>query len=179
MEKRGFTLWFTGLSGSGKTTVSCLVEKELRSRGYKVELLDGAAVRENLAKGLSFSKEDRETNIRRIGFVCELLTRNDVVAIAAAISPYRTARDENRARIRRFVEVYAKSGELLADRDVNAPGKNGHVRDLSGIGDPYEPPLHPDVVIERDRETPEQSVAKVIAKLEKMGYVGAMALTPV
>jgi adenylyl-sulfate kinase len=171
----GFTIWFTGLSGSGKTTASRLVEKELRARGFKVEVLDGDVVRENLSKGLGFSKEDRDTNIRRIGFVCELLTRNDVVAIAAAISPYREIRDENRARIGRFVEVYCKCPvEILAGRDVKGLYKkalNGEIKNFTGVDDPYEEPRNPEVVIETDKETPEESAAKVIAKLEELGYV--------
>ena len=176
MEHQGFTIWFTGLSGAGKTTVSRLVESELRARGYKVEVLDGDVVRENLSKGLGFSKEDRDTNIRRIGFVCELLTRNDVIAIAAAISPYRAIRDENRARVGgRFVDVYAKCPlDVLAERDVKGLYKKamrGEIKNFTGVDDPYEPPLNPEVVIESDQETPEQSAAKVIAKLEELGYV--------
>ncbi len=172
----GFTIWFTGLSGAGKTTVSRRVEKELRARGCKVEVLDGDVVRENLSKGLGFSKEDRDTNIRRIGFVCELLTRNDVVAIAAAISPYRAIRDENRARVGgRFVEVYCECPiEVLAERDVKGLYKKalaGEIKNFTGINDPYEPPLRPEVVVRSDLETPEQSAAKVIAKLRTLGYI--------
>ena len=173
---KGFTIWFTGLSGAGKTTVSRLVEKELRARGYKVEVLDGDVVRENLSKGLGFSKEDRDTNIRRIGFVCELLTRNDIVAIAAAISPYRAIRDENRARAGgRFIEVYCQCPiDVLAERDVKGLYKKalrGEIKNFTGVDDPYEPPLDPEVVIESDKESPEQSAAKVIAKLEELGYI--------
>ena len=175
MGTQGFTLWFTGLSGSGKTTASRLIEKELRARGLKVEILDGDVVRENLSKGLGFSKEDRDINIRRIGFVCDLLTRNGVVAISAAISPYRAVRDENRARIGRFVEVYAKCPiDVLAERDVKGLYKKamrGEIKNFTGIDDPYESPLNPEVVIESDKETPEQSVAKIMAKLEELGYV--------
>jgi adenylyl-sulfate kinase len=172
----GFTIWFTGLSGAGKTTVSRLIEKELRGRGYKVEVLDGDVVRENLSKGLGFSKEDRDTNIRRIGFVCELLTRNDVVAVAAAISPYRAIRDENRARVEgRFVEVYCQCPlEVLAERDVKGlyrKAMRGEIKNFTGVDDPYEPPFHPEVTIDSDKETPEASAAKVIAKLEDLGYV--------
>ncbi len=173
---QGFTIWFTGLSGAGKTTVSRLVEQELRARGLRVEVLDGDVVRENLSKGLGFSKEDRDTNIRRIGFVCELLTRNDVVAIAAAISPYRAIRDENRTRVGgRFVDVYCQCPlDVLAERDVKGLYKKamrGEIKNFTGIDDPYEPPLHPEVVIESDKETPEQSAARVSAKLEELGYV--------
>lgn len=173
---KGFTIWFTGLSGAGKTTISRLVEKELRARGCKVEVLDGDVVRENLSKGLGFSKEDRDTNIRRIGFVCELLTRNDVVAIAAAISPYRAIRDENRARVGgRFVEVYCQCPiDVLAERDAKGLYKKamrGEIKNFTGIDDPYEPPLHPEVIVESDKETPEQSVKKVMAKLAELGYI--------
>lgn len=172
----GFTIWFTGLSGAGKTTISRLLEKELRSRGCQVEVLDGDVVRENLSKGLGFSKEDRDTNIRRIGFVCELLTRNGVVAIAAAISPYRAIRDENRARVGgRFVEVYCACPiDVLAGRDVKGLYKKaiaGEIKNFTGIDDPYEPPLHPEVVVQSDQETPEQSAAKVIATLQSLGYI--------
>ncbi len=177
MEQQGFTLWFTGLSGAGKTTASRLVEKELRARGLKVEMLDGDVVRENLSKGLSFSKEDRDTNIRRIGFVCELLTRNGVIAITAAISPYRSVRDENRVRIGRFVEVYAKCPiDVLAERDVKGLYKKalaGEIKHFTGIDDPYEEPLNPEIVIESDRESPEQSAHKIIACLEEMGYLAS------
>ena len=173
---KGFAVWFTGLSGAGKTTAARLVEQELCARGFKVEVLDGDRVRENLSKGLGFSKEDRDTNIRRIGFVCELLTRNDVVAIAAAISPYRAIRDENRTRVGgRFVEVYAKFPiDVLAERDVKGLYKkalNGEIKNFTGIDDPYEPPQNPEVVIESDQETPAQSAAKIMAKLEELGYV--------
>ncbi len=173
---KGFTIWFTGLSGSGKTTVSRLVEQQLRARGCKVEVLDGDVVRENLSKGLGFSKEDRDTNIRRIGFVCELLTRNDVVAIAAAISPYRAIRDENRARVGgRLVEVYCLCPlETLVARDVKGLYKKalaGEIKNFTGVDDPYEPPLRPEVTIESDKETPAASAAKVIAKLQELGYL--------
>lgn len=172
----GFTIWFTGLSGAGKTTVSRIVEKELRARGHKVEVLDGDVVRENLSKGLGFSKEDRDTNIRRIGFVCEILTRNDVVAIAAAISPYHAIRDENRARVDgRFVEVYAKCPiDVLAERDVKGLYKKamrGEIKNFTGIDDPYEAPENPEVTFESDKETPEASAQKILAKLKELGYI--------
>src|SRR4051812_31062305 len=175
MMTTGFTVWFTGVSGAGKSTISALVEGGLRERRHKVEVLDGDVVRTHLSKGLGFSKEDRDTNIRRIGWVCEVLTRNDVVAIAAAISPYRAIRDEVRGRIGRFVEVYVEGPiEQLAERDVKGLYKKalaGEIGNFTGVSDPYEPPLEPEVVCYSDgRETPEQSAAKVIARLEELGY---------
>ncbi len=175
MEHQGFTLWFTGLSGAGKTTVSRVIAEELRARGMKVEVLDGDVVRENLSKGLGFSKEDRDTNIRRIGWVCQVLSRNGVVAIAAAISPYREVRDELRAKIGSFVEVYAQCPiEVLAERDVKGLYKKalaGEIKNFTGVSDPYEPPLHPEVTYHSDRETVQESAAKVLRKLEELGYI--------
>jgi len=177
MEQKGFTLWFTGLSGAGKTTLARLIETELQARGHKVEVLDGDVIRTNLSKGLGFSKEDRDTNIRRIGFVCNLLTRNDVVAIAAAISPYREVRDEVRGHIGSFVEVYVKCPvEVLADRDVKGLYKKalaGEIKNFTGVDDPYEEPLSPEVIVETDSETPGQCVARIISKLEEMALVAA------
>jgi len=172
----GFTIWFTGLSGAGKSTVSEMVEKELRRRRVKVEVLDGDVARTHLSKGLGFSKEDRDTNIRRIGWVCEVLSRNGVCAIAAAISPYRDIRDEIRAKIQHFVEVYVQAPiEVLADRDVKGLYKKalaGEIKGFTGVDDPYEPPLHPEVTCYSDgRETPEESAAKVVAKLEEMKLI--------
>ncbi|MCZ7573789.1 MAG: adenylyl-sulfate kinase [Ardenticatenaceae bacterium] len=172
----GFTLWFTGLSGAGKSTLSALIAEELRSRGHKVEVLDGDEVRTHVSKGLGFSKEDRDINIRRIGWICELLTRNDVVAIAAAISPYRAVRDELREKIGRFVEVYVHcSIDVLAQRDPKGLYRRalaGEITHFTGVSDPYEPPLDPDVVCYSDgRESPAQSVAKVMEVLETLGYI--------
>ncbi len=174
---KGFTIWFTGLSGAGKSTISALVERQLRERGLSVELLDGDVVRTHLSKGLGFSKEDRDTNIRRIGWVCEVLNRHGAVAIAAAISPYREVREEVRARIGRFVEVYVSCPiDTLAARDVKGLYKKalaGEISNFTGISDPYEPPLAPEVTCHTDgSETPEQSAAKVIARLEELGYLG-------
>jgi len=172
---KGFTLWFTGLSGAGKSTLAQAVADELLERGMKVEILDGDVVRTNLSKGLGFSKEDRDINIRRIGFVCHLLTRNDVVAIAAAISPYREIRDENRRLVGRFVEVYCKCPmETLRERDVKglyAKAEAGEIPNFTGVSDPYEEPLNPEVVVETDLETVEESAAKIIRTLELMGYI--------
>ena len=174
--EQGCTIWFTGLSGAGKSTVSNIVESELCARGLRVEVLDGDVIRTNLSKGLGFSKEDRDTNIRRIGWVCEVLSRNGVVAIAAAISPYHEIRDELRGKIGRFVEVYMEcSIPVLADRDVKGLYKKalaGEIKNFTGVDDPYEAPLNPEVVCHTDgRETPQQSAAKVIAKLEELGYL--------
>ena len=173
--ERGFTVWFTGLSCSGKTTVSKKVAEELLKRGLKVEVLDGDVVRTNLSKGLGFSKEDRDTNIKRIGFVCKLLSRNGVVAIGAAISPYRDVRDYNRQEIGDFVEVYCKCPlEVCIERDVKGLYKKalaGEISNYTGVSDPYEEPLNPEVVLETDKETLEQSVGKVIRKLEELRYI--------
>src|SRR6476620_1601080 len=175
MEQKGFTLWFTGLSGAGKTTLARLVETELSARGHKVEVLDGDVIRTNLSKGLGFSKEDRDTNIRRIGFVCNLLTRNDVVAIAAAISPYREVRDELRRDIGSFVEVYVSCPiEVLAERDVKGLYKKalaGEIGQFTGVSDPYEPPLAPEVTVNSSKETAQESVDRIWATLEHLGLV--------
>ena len=172
---KGFTLWFTGLSGSGKSTLSTMIEQRLRSCGAKVELLDGDVVRTNLSKGLGFSKEDRDINIRRIGFVSELLSRNGVIAIAAAISPYRAVRDEVRARIPNFVEVYTECPiGVLAERDVKGLYKKalaGEIAHFTGVSDPYEPPLEPEVRVDSSAETPEQSIERIWATLERLDLV--------
>lgn len=172
---QGFTLWFTGLSGAGKSTISGIIENRLRDAGAKVEVLDGDVVRENLSKGLGFSKEDRDINIRRIGFVCELLSRNGVIAIVAAISPYRAVREEIRARIRNFVEIYVECPlDVVSDRDVKGLYKKAMAGDLpqfTGVSDPYEPPLDPEVVVHSASETPEESAHKVWAKLEELGLI--------
>lgn len=178
---KGFTVWFTGLSGAGKTTLADRLAPVLRQRGLKVELLDGDVVRTNLSKGLGFSKEDRDTNIRRIGFVCDLLSRNGVVAIASAISPYREIRDEVRTKIGSFVEVYVKCPiDVLAERDVKGLYKKalrGEIKNFTGVSDPYEEPLRPEVTVESDKETVEQGLAKILGKLEEMGYVPRKAVT--
>lgn len=172
---KGFTLWFTGMSGAGKSTISGLLEKRLREAGAKVEVLDGDVVRTHLSKGLGFSKEDRDENIRRIGFVCELLSRNGVIAIAAAISPYRAVREELRTRIPDFVEVYVECPvEVLAQRDVKGLYKkalNGEIAQFTGISDPYEPPAAPEVTVHSSQETAEESVDKIWATLERLGLV--------
>jgi adenylyl-sulfate kinase len=172
---QGFTLWFTGLSGAGKSTISGIIENRLRESGAKIEVLDGDVVRENLSKGLGFSKEDRDINIRRIGFVCELLSRNGVIAMVAAISPYRAVREEIRSRIANFVEVYVECPlEVVAGRDVKGLYKKaiaGEIPQFTGVSDPYEPPLHPEVVVHSDKENPEESANRVWAKLEELGLI--------
>jgi adenylylsulfate kinase len=172
---KGVTLWFTGLPSSGKSTLARLVERQLRKLGAKVELLDGDVVRTNLSKGLGFSKEDRETNVKRIGFVCHLLSRNGVVAIASAVSPYRETRDYNRRVIGSFVEVYVKTAlEECEKRDVKGLYKKaraGELKDFTGVDDPYEEPLNPEVVCETAGETPEQSAEKILNRLENLGYL--------
>lgn len=172
---KGFTLWFTGMSGAGKSTISERVFSRLRESGAKVELLDGDVVRTNLSKGLGFSREDRDTNIRRIGFVCQLLTRNGVIAIVAAISPYREIREELRARLGRFVEVFVHCPlEVLAERDVKGLYKKalaGEIPGFTGVSDPYEPPEHPEITVDSSRESVDESVEKVWAYLQTSGFL--------
>jgi len=171
----GFTLWFTGLSGSGKSTVSERVVARLREAGRKTELLDGDVVRTNLSQGLTFSKEDRDTNVRRIGFVCELLARHGVIAVVAAISPYRDARAEVKRRVGRFVEVYVECPvSVLAERDVKGLYKRalaGEIPHFTGVTDPYEAPETPDLVIRSDREPVVESVERVLALLRKLALI--------
>jgi len=172
---KGFTLWFTGLSGAGKSTVSQILEGRLRAAGARVEVLDGDVVRTHLSKGLGFSKEDRDTNIRRIGFVCQILSRNGVIAIAAAISPYRETRDHVRSQIEHFVEVFARCPlDKLVERDVKGLYKKalaGEIKEFTGVSDPYEEPLAPEVILDTHLETPEQSAEKVWTRLEELGLV--------
>lgn len=174
MEK-GFILWFTGLSGSGKTTISKTLEPELKARGCKVEILDGDVVRTNLSKGLGFSKADRDTNILRIGFVANLLSRNGVVAITAAISPYQAIRDEVRAMESNFVEVYVKAPlEVCEARDIKglyAKARKGEIKGFTGIDDPYEEPINPEIICYTDQESLQESVTKILGKLEELGYI--------
>lgn len=175
MANKGFTLWFTGLSGAGKSTLSEAIEHRLKASGQKVEVLDGDVVRTHLSKGLGFSREDRDTNIKRIAFVCGLLTRNDVICISAAISPYRETRQWARDHIGNFVEVYVKCPiEVCRQRDVKGLYKlvdEGKIKGFTGVDDPYEEPEHPELIVETDRETVEESVERIFARLEDLGYL--------
>lgn len=178
-DHKGFCLWFTGLSGSGKSTLSRMLEPELRKRGCKVEILDGDEVRENLSKGLGFSKEDRDTNIRRIGYVAKLLSRNGVIVMTAAISPYQEVRNQCRAMIGDFVEIYAEcSIEELTRRDVKglyAKAISGEIKNFTGISDPYEAPENPEIQVNSESQSPEESLAKILEYLESQGLIPAGA----
>ena len=179
MAAQGVTVWFTGLSGAGKSTITGALATELRRRGRPVEVLDGDAVRENLSKGLGFSREDRDTNIRRIGFVAELLTRHGVTVLVAAISPYQQTRDEVRAKIGNFIEVYVScSLEELVRRDVKGLYRKalaGEIDNFTGVSDPYEPPPAAEVVVDTAAEPVEESVRRVLAAMEAAGHLEAPA----
>jgi adenylylsulfate kinase len=176
---QGFTLWFTGLSGAGKTTLTNEIVPQLKARGVKIEVLDGDEVRTNLSKGLGFSKEDRDTNIRRIGYVARLLSRNGVGVIVAAISPYREIRDEVRKDIEdngaAFVEVFVKASlDTLVQRDVKGLYKKaiaGEIANFTGVSDPYEEPLTPEILVSSDTEAIAESAAKIIDHLEENGLI--------
>jgi adenylylsulfate kinase len=176
-RERGVVIWFTGLSGSGKTTIAHVVEEKLLQAGVPVEILDGDVVRENLSKGLGFSKEDRDTNIRRIAFVAHLLQRNGVFVITAAISPYRAIRDEARAMAKDFVEVFADAPiEVCESRDVKglyAKARAGEIKGFTGVDDPYESPVAPEVVCRTESENVELSAKKVMDKLIELKYLEA------
>ncbi len=174
-EQKGFTVWFTGLSGAGKSTLAEALFHELRRRDMKVELLDGDVVRTNLSRGLGFSKEDRDTNILRIGFVANLLTRNGVACIVSAISPYRDARNECRAQIKDFVEVFVHATvEECAKRDVKglyAKALSGEITGFTGVSDPYEPPQSPEIYVDTMTQEPDESVQMILNELSEIGYI--------
>lgn len=181
LQHEGFTLWFTGMSGAGKSTLSERIVARLREGGAKVEVLDGDVVRTNLSQGLGFSREDRDTNIRRIGFVAQLLSRNGVIAVVAAISPYRATREEVKSRIPNFIEVFVDAPlQVLAERDVKGLYKKalaGEVGQFTGVSDPYEPPLSPDIVVRSDSESIEDSADKIWRELERRGLIKEIAVT--
>jgi len=175
MQERGVAVWFTGLSGAGKTTLSRWVAEQLRTNGRRVEILDGDEVRRTLTRGLGFSKEDRDENIRRIGYVAHLLARNGVIVLVAVISPYRAVREEVRRLIGDFIEVYVNAPlEVCEQRDQKGlyrKARAGELKGFTGIDDPYEPPLAPEVECRTDLETVEESGAKVLAALCERGYI--------
>jgi adenylylsulfate kinase len=175
-DRPGFTVWFTGLSGAGKSTIAEMLYHEFQARGMKTEILDGDVVRQNLSKGLGFSKEDRDTNILRIGFVAELLTRNGVATICCPISPYRQTRDQVREMVGAFVEVYvhATIEELAQNRDPKGLYKKalaGQITGFTGVDDPYEAPEHPELVLDTMVETPEESLQRTLTTLMEIGYL--------
>ncbi|PSB23262.1 adenylyl-sulfate kinase [filamentous cyanobacterium CCP2] len=168
---KGFVLWLTGLCASGKTTIAKGLEQELKARSCLVEVLDGDVVRTSLSRGLGYSREDRITNMRRIAFVANLLSRNDVIAIVAAISPYEEAREAIRENVENYIEVYVNAPlQVCEARDAKglyAMARAGELLAFTGIDDPYEPPSNPDIVCYTDQETPTQSIDKVLTALEQ------------
>jgi len=175
-EQRGFTVWFTGLSGSGKSTIAEMLYHEFQARDMRTEILDGDVVRQNLSKGLGFSKEDRDINIMRIGFVADLLTRNGVATICCPISPYKATRDANRELIGNFVEVYvhATVDEIAANRDPKGLYKKalaGEITGFTGVDDPYEVPENPEITVDTLTQTPEESLQHVMTRLKELGWL--------
>ncbi len=172
---KGFTVWFTGLPGAGKSTLARLLEGKLRQLGLQVEVLDGDEVRKRLTKGLGFTREDREENIRRIAYVANLLSKVGAVAIVAAISPYAQSRDEVRSEIENFVEVFVKcSLETCIERDpkgLYAKAQRGEISHFTGISDPYEEPKNPEIIVETDQEQPDECLMKILSQLEKMNLL--------
>jgi adenylylsulfate kinase len=175
VNEEGCVIWFTGLSGAGKSTIAEVLRDELIQRGQKVEVLDGDVVRENLSKGLGFSKEDRDLNIARIGFVAHLLARNGVKVICAAISPYREPRDRVRELVGDFIEVYVSTPiEVCEERDVKGlyqKARSGQIKGFTGVDDPYEPPLEPELELPTIDQTPQEATNLILKELEARGYL--------
>ncbi|HEY9770718.1 MAG TPA: adenylyl-sulfate kinase [Coleofasciculaceae cyanobacterium] len=175
MKQQGVAVWFTGFSGAGKSTIAEALTDKLKSKGYQLEVLDGDEIRENLTKDLGFSKEDRDTNIRRIGFVAKLLVRNKIIVLVPVISPYRAIREEMRANIGNFVEVFVNAPlSVCEERDVKGLYKlvrAGKIKQFTGIDDPYEPPINPEVECRTDLEELSESVEKIFSKLKESGYI--------
>ena len=175
MKQKGVAVWFTGFSGAGKSTIADALTDKLKSAGYRLEVLDGDEIRENLTKDLGFSKEDRDTNIRRIGFVAKLLVRNGVIVLVPVISPYRAIREEIRANIDNFVEVFVNAPiSVCEERDVKGLYKKvraGQIKQFTGIDDPYEPPLNPEIECRTDLEDVSESVDKILSLLKTSGYI--------
>jgi adenylylsulfate kinase len=174
----GFTVWFTGLSGAGKSTIAAIVGPELEERGLTVEYLDGDVVRTHLSKGLGFSKEDRDTNIERIGWVASRLTRHGGAVLVSAISPYEETRRKARTMVEEhgaFVEVFVQASvDACAERDVKglyAKAFSGEIKEFTGVSDPYEEPESPELVLRTETESPEASAERVLGKLEELGLV--------
>lgn len=177
-EQQGFTLWMTGLSGAGKTTIAKILEAELKKRELKIERLDGDVVRQSLTRDLGFTKEDRDKNIERVTFVAKLLSRNGVGVVCSFISPYQAVRDNVRSETTNFIEVFIHAPlEVCEDRDVKgmyAKARTGEIANFTGISDPYEEPVNPDVVVHTHEESPEESAARLIAYLEEKKFIPAV-----
>ena len=173
--QKGFTAWFTGLPCSGKTTIADKVAEILKKEGLRIERLDGDNVRKGLTNDLGFSKEDRNENIKRVTFVAKLLTRNDVAVFATFVSPYRERRQKTREDIGEFVEIYTRCPvKVCIERDIKGMYKkalSGEIKNFTGINDPYEEPLQPELVLDTDKESIDESVQKVINKLSELGYI--------
>ncbi|HLG13247.1 MAG TPA: adenylyl-sulfate kinase [Blastocatellia bacterium] len=185
MRERGLVIWLTGLSGAGKTTLARALSERLSFWGFRVEVLDGDEIRENLSRGLGFSREDRKINVGRIGFVARLLARNGVIVLAAAISPYRQSRDDVRKSIEsdgvRFVETFVRCPiDVLVERDVKGLYKKalaGEIPNFTGISDDYEEPLAADIVVDSSTESIEQSAARILLHLRRTGALTTLPAT--
>ena len=175
MKQKGVTLWFTGLPCSGKSTIADVAAKALRDKGLKAERLDGDIIRKHLWKELGFSKEDRDENIRRAAFLAGLFTRNDIIVLTSFISPYRELREHARKEIGNFMEIYVRCPvEVCIQRDTRGMYKKalaGEIKNFTGVSDPYEEPLNPELIIESDKESLAESVAKVMARIKELGYM--------